>query len=123
VNIKSHLNEAIDYTLNLFFLRPFLHHNNHALFLLPFNPLDAPALVDYAFEQALQPFIVQRPSIDLFDALKDFPFALRIIDTEVFDMFDPSDLDRAFGALVEQFNQFVVDLINFASPIFNTHLD
>jgi hypothetical protein len=58
----------------------------------------------------------------LFDALKDFPFTLRIVDTEVFDMFDPSDLDRAFGALVEQFNQLVVDLINLVSPIFDTHL-
>jgi hypothetical protein len=38
-------------------------------------------------------------------------------------VFDSPDLDRAFRTLVEQLNEFAVDFINFASPIFDAHFD
>jgi hypothetical protein len=93
------------------------------LLLFPFYPLDAPAFIDHSLEQPLQSFVIQWASIHTFDSPENLSFSLGIVEAEVFDVFDLSDFNRAFRTLVEKFNELVIDLINFAPPIFYAHLD
>src|SRR5262245_64924190 len=93
------------------------------LLLFPFNSFDATAFIDYPFEQPLQALIIQRAAIHCFDTPENLALSFRIVDPKIFDMFNLSDLNCTFRALIEEFNKFGVDLINFAPPIFDAHLD
>src|SRR5690242_15665897 len=97
MNIETHLNEAIDHTLDLFFFGPFLHYDNHEVaslvFLFALEALDPPALINDPFEEALKAFIIQRASIAFLDPPKNFTLPLRVINPQVKIMLDLADLN------------------------------
>jgi hypothetical protein len=127
MDVESHLNETIDHILDLLFLRPGLHNHYHVslplILLLSFQALDPPALVNDALEQPLQTFVIEWTRVRFFYSTQNFSFPLRIIDPELLIMFDPADFNGAFRPLVEQLYELSVNLVNFASPVFNAHFD
>src|ERR1043165_3247396 len=74
--------------------------------------LDAPRLVDDAFEQAPHGRDLQRSGRGLLDVLEDLLLAVGRVDREAEDAFELADLDGVFGALVEQAHEDFVDAID-----------
>jgi hypothetical protein len=74
--------------------------------------LDAPRLVDDAFEQAPHGRDLQRSGRGLLDVLENLLLAVGRVDREAEDAFELADLDGVFGALVEQAHEDFVDAID-----------
>src|SRR3954453_5281795 len=80
MNVEAHLHQAVNDVLDLFFLRTFLHHHNHSVrslvFLLAFETLDPPALINNPLEQTLETLIVEWAAVRLLDPAKNFALPL-----------------------------------------------
>jgi len=59
--------------------------------------------------------------IGAFSGFQDFALALGLVKRERRDLLQPADLDRAARALVEQLDQFAINFVNLAAPVFNIH--
>src|SRR2546425_11028914 len=53
--------------------------------------------------------------------MQNFALPLRIIDAQIVSTFDLADFDCAFGTLVQQLNELLVNIVDSTSPIVDTH--
>src|SRR2546421_413492 len=85
------------------------------------HALDRARFVQDALEQPPDSCIRQRAVIGAFSSFQDFTLTLGLVKRERRDLLQPADLDRAARALVEQLDQFAVNFVNLAPPVFNIH--
>src|SRR2546428_462693 len=85
------------------------------------HALDRARFVQDALEQPPDSCIRQRAVIGAFSGFQDFTLALGLVKRERRDLLQPADLDRAARALVEQLDQFAINFVNLAAPVFNIH--
>lgn len=86
--------------------------------------LDAPRFVDNPFEQARDRVGAERPAHALqagLHVLQDLRLAVRLVDLESLRVLHLSNLERARGALTEQFHQPFVELIDPLAEFVDRH--
>src|SRR5215510_12945866 len=96
----------------------------HSLLPTPFfltclDAFDPPRLVNHTLEEAADGLGVERACIRGGDVGDDLRFARRRVDLQPQTFFDVADLDGALRPLVEEFDQFEINLVNTDAPIFN----
>src|SRR5579883_357595 len=124
MDVESHLNQAVDHALDLFFGGALLHHNNHlrtSSVLFTLETFNAPALIDYTLEQTLKTLVVERAGICFFDSAEYFALPFRVINSQIEIVFNLSNFDRASGTFIQQPYKLLVDIIDFLTPVFDAH--
>src|ERR1041384_4501738 len=87
-------------------------------FLFHRNSFDASRLIDDPLKQSANRAAVQRPVIDRSNVSDHFFFAIGRIDSESKLSLNPSKLNGALRASVEQLHQLLIESIDFVSPVF-----
>jgi hypothetical protein len=77
----------------------------------------AAGFVDDALEEAANGGVGERTGIGAFGVFEDFALAVGLVEREVLGSLKFPDFEGAVGALVEEFDEFAVDLIDTAAPI------
>src|SRR6516162_3873780 len=79
------------------------------------------SFVNYPFKQTANRGVGEWPLIICFRIGEDFRLAGRLIQRDVCLLLQVTDLESTLAALVQQFHQFLVDLVHATAPVGNVH--
>src|SRR5713101_8230833 len=83
--------------------------------------LDRARFVNDSLEQPPHRLMRERAGIGGFSAFQHFPFAIGLIEREVFLLLVAADFHGAARPFVQQLDELAVDLINAAAPVVDFH--
>src|ERR1700686_107574 len=83
--------------------------------------LSAARFVDDALEETANSGGGERAGVDALGIFEDLTLALGVIERKILGLLEFADFESAAGTVVEQLDEFAVDLIDLAAPIRECH--